>query len=92
MYFLRIYLDDLGIEKELAAAFRMGWFPLESLDIYIEAATRRMFDQSELNRTRYIAGSQWHVLPWVELIPAFMVEKFDYKTEYTPMAQLHVVF
>ncbi len=84
--------NNLGLEKELAAAFRMGWFPLESLDIYIEAATRRIFGQSELNRARYIVGSQWHVLPWIELIPAFMVEKFDYKTEYTPMAQLHVVF
>jgi hypothetical protein len=85
-------LDDIGNEKELAAAFRMGWFPLESLDIYIEAATRRIFSQGELNRARYIVGSQWHILPWIELIPALMVEKFDYKTEYTPMAQLHVVF
>jgi hypothetical protein len=85
-------LDDLGTENELAAAFRMGWFPLESLDIYVEAASRRIFDHGELKKTRYIVGSQWHVLPWIELIPAVMFEEYNSKTEITPMGQLHVVF
>lgn len=85
-------LQNAGKEQELATAFRLGYYPLESLELYVEAAVRRRLDESLLNRTRYIAGSQWQALPWVEIIPAIMFEKYDSKTVTTPMGQLHVVF
>lgn len=84
--------ENLGNTDELASMFRFGMFPIESLDIYFEAATRRMFGQSELNKTRYSIGSQWQILPWAEFIPVVMLETFNSTREITPMAQFHIIF
>ena len=78
---------------ELAGYLRLGWYILESLDVYAEANLRYMPLANELNRFRYIVGSNWKILPWIELIPMLALENGrDTGTSITWMGQFHVIY
>ncbi|MCB1197946.1 MAG: hypothetical protein KDK51_06195 [Deltaproteobacteria bacterium] len=84
--------ENLGNTNTLATSFRTGIFPLESLDLYLEIAHRKVLDKNELEKTRYALGSQWQILPWVELIPVVYFEDTQPRNFITFLAQMHIVF
>ncbi len=80
-------------QQEAAGLLRLGWFPLESLDLYAELGGRVVAHAWSLTRLRYIGGAEWKVLPWVELGPAAMLEEdVESGRQTTLMAQLHVMY
>ena len=80
-------------QQEAAGLLRLGWFPLESLDLYAELGGRVVAHAWGLTRLRYIGGAEWKVLPWVELGPAAMLEEdVESGRQTTLMAQLHVTY
>lgn len=79
-------------EVTLASAFRLGVFPVESLDVYAQVENRRVFDSKVLTKYRYQLGAQWHILPWVELIPTVILESFDGSNLFTGLFQFHAVY
>ncbi|AKU93166.1 hypothetical protein AKJ08_3553 [Vulgatibacter incomptus] len=76
---------------EAATLLRAGWFPLESMDVFAQVGGRRIQGAYEATKLRYMVGTDWKVLPWVELSPAYV---FDENVEAGPshqlLAQMHV--
>ncbi len=79
--------------KEGVGYLRLGWFALESLDLFGELGGRRVLDHWNLTKLRYGGGLDWHVLPWVELSGQYLLEE---DVEAGPrgawLAQVHVFY
>lgn len=81
--------DGLGDQDEMATFARLGWFVLESLDLYLEHGWR----SAEVQESRYIAGSSWWALPWLEIAPQVRVERSPTTGFYTAgFLQLHAYY
>ncbi len=76
-----------------ASLVRLGWFPIESLDLYFEWGGRGIFNERELTKYRYLWGTNWQILPWLELAPTFQLEEtVETGLEFTAYGQLHVIY
>ena len=89
--------DGIPQRDDLATFARLGWFVLESLDLYLEHDWRKAEaargEADPLSQNRYLAGASWLVLPWLELIPQVRVERFPVTGSYTGgFLQLHAYF
>ena len=76
-----------------AGFLRVGWFPHESTDIFGEVSGRTIQGGNELIKLRYQFGVNSHLLPWVELSPAVVLEE-DVETGLKPtfLAQVHIFY
>lgn len=80
-------------QQGAAATLRVGWFALESLDLFLESGASAVAGHWNLTRLRYLAGANWQVLPWVELAPAVMLEEdVEAGPRVSWMAQVHLVY
>lgn len=80
-------------QAEGAGFLRVGWFPHDSTDLFVELAGRVIEGGDELTKLRYQFGIDAHLLPWVELSPSYILEE-DVETglKGTAMVQLHVFY
>lgn len=76
---------------EAATLLRVGWFAMESLDLFGQLGGRTITDAWETTKLRYMLGADWKVLPWVELSPAWVFEEdVESGPRHQALAQLHV--
>jgi hypothetical protein len=81
----------------LATFARLGWFVLESLDVFLEHGLRIekswRTGANDNSQSRYIAGASWWVVPWVELAPQVRLETWPDTGVYTAgLFQLHIYY
>ena len=89
--------DGIPTRTDLATFGRLGWFVLESLDLYLEHDWRKAEavrgEADPLSQSRYLAGASWWLLPWVELIPQVRVERSPGTGYYTAgFLQIHAYY
>ncbi len=87
----------LPTHTTMATYARLGWFVLESLDVYLEHDWRQVEaargGADALHQNRYLAGASWWVLPWLELAPQLRVERFPATGYYTAgFLQFHAYY
>lgn len=88
--------DETG-RRSLATFARLGFWLLESLDMFLEHGWRSeesgLAGTSNLTQSRYIAGASWWVLPWVELAPQAQLQTFPAaSTQFAGFLQLHIYY
>lgn len=86
-----------GARDAIATFGRLGWFVLESLDLFVEHDWRveevALAAADDISQQRYVVGASWWVLPWVELAPQVRVERFPVTGTYTAgFLQLHLYY
>jgi hypothetical protein len=82
-----------GSRSETAGLFRLGWFPIESLDTYFEWGGRGVFHEYDLTKLRYMWGVNWQILPWIELAPALLLEEnVETGMHVSGLFQFHAIF
>jgi len=80
-------------QSGIASLLRVGWFPIESLDLYFEWGGRGIFNEYDLTKLRYMLGANWQVLPWMELAPAlFLEEDAESGMHVTGFGQIHIIY
>jgi hypothetical protein len=86
-------VDGRAAQSSAAGFLRLGWFVHSSTDLYAEASGRVSQGGPELTKLRYQLGLNSHLLPWVELSPAIVLEE-DVETglKTNVLGQLHIFY
>ena len=87
----------LVARDNIATFARLGWWALEQLDLYVEHDWRIQESATDgsddIAQTRYLVGSSWWLMPWVEIAPQVRVERFPATGWYTAgFLQLHLYY